>query len=223
MAWRGESAPRVSSAPSGSPPVPLLLFLPVSFLTLSPLSQRTGRLCSRQGCVPCDHAQSHVVYMQSKCKVVCACLCFHTLSRAFCVRACVRTFVRACVRRTCVRARLVGREYRTGSVRERAMTWSRSWQKLPTFRRKARLLDRDKTRPWGVAEYRVRVANGLEFRVWFEDRRAGSAIPKIVTAFPKMARFEISPRTFLTSEVKQFLGRLTPNRCIKALCPKSAI
>lgn len=89
---------RVPSLPLGSPPVPLLPFLPFSFLTLSLLSQRTGRLCSRQGCVPCDHAQSHVVYMQSKCKVVRACLCFqHALARLqrACMRAFIRTFVRA--------------------------------------------------------------------------------------------------------------------------------
>jgi len=87
------------------------------------------------------------------------------------VSASTRSRAPSCVR-ACVRADVRAREYRTGSVRERAMTWSRSWQKLSAFRRKARLLDRDKTRPWGVARYRVRVADDLvEFRfVWFEDR-----------------------------------------------------
>lgn len=60
VAWRGPVAP------------PFALFPPYL-----PLSTRFTfvRLCSRQGCIPCDHAQSHVVYMQSKCKVGRACLC----------------------------------------------------------------------------------------------------------------------------------------------------
>lgn len=115
------------------------------------LYRSAGRLCSRQGCVPCDHAQSHVVYMQSKCKVVRACLCLQRVctSPRACVHACVHV-VRACVRVCeCATCRM------RVACEERGMTWPRSWQKLPTFRRKARLLDRDKTRPWSVAKYRA--------------------------------------------------------------------
>lgn len=151
-----ESAPRVSSAPSipsrSPPPLPHRL-IPHSFSSLA--AHRSfmlpPRLCSVWPCSkPC---RIYAKQMQGRSRVS---LLPHALAR---LRACVRADVRA-------------REYRTGSVRERAMTWSRSWQKLSAFRRKARLLDRDKTRPWGVARYRVRVADDLvEFRfVWFEDR-----------------------------------------------------